>query len=291
MYITSPAFRTASNIQNVLLQNSTLAVLAVGMTLVIMTGGIDVSVGAIMSVSASAGAVLMTNHEVPELVGIFVVLLIAALFGLINGIGVAYLRMPAFLVTLATQSICRGLGLVISMGKTYRRFSLVIVYIGTTSILGIPILLWMTVIIIAIGYFVLHNTIFGRQVMATGGNREAARISGINTRAVEMGCYTLLGLICGIAAIMTVGRIGSYWTALGVGTEFDVIAGVVIGGTSLAGGSGNMAGTFVGVMLMGVIANALNLFGVDAYWQQVAKGLVIFIAVLIDSLRSRKSRS
>ena len=195
------------------------------------------------------------------------------------------------MLPLATQSVGKGLALVISNGQTYRKFCDVMNYIGTSDILGIPVLIWLMAIVLVIGYVLLHHTVYGRKVLATGGNPEAAAVSGINTRVIIMSTYTILGFICGIAAIMTVGRIGSYWTALGTGIEFDVIAGVVIGGTSLAGGSGNMAGTFVGILLMGVISNALNLLGVDAYWQDVAKGAVIFLAVLIDSVRNSYARA
>jgi len=291
MLLISDKFRTLSNMVNILLQNSTLGVMAMGMTLVIITGGIDLSAGAIMSCAACVGAVLIVDHGWNQWLGILVIIAISTAFGVINGFSVAYLRMPAFLVTLATQSVGRGLALVISQGHTYRKFSDVIIYIGTASILGIPVLIWLMLIIMALGYVLLHRTIYGRQVFATGGNAEAALVSGINTRLVEMSTYVIMGLICGIAAIMTVGRIGSYWTALGTGIEFDVIAGVVIGGTSLAGGKGNMAGTLVGVLLMGVISNALNLLGVDAYWQDVAKGCVIFLAVAIDALRNRYARA
>ena len=291
MLIVSSKFRTGSNLVNVLLQNSTLGVMAVGMTLVIIAGGMDVSVGAIMSCAACVGAVLIVDHGVNQWVGMLVIMLISLAFGFVNGFSVAYFRMPAFLVTLATQSIGRGLALVISNGQTYRKFSDAIIYIGTNDILGIPVLIWMMLIIMGIGYILLHHTLYGRRVLAVGGNAEAASASGINTRLTIMSTYVILGFICGIAAIMTVGRIGSYWTALGTGIEFDVIAGVVIGGTSLAGGSGKMTGTLVGVLLMGVISNSLNLLGVDAYWQDVAKGIVIFLAVLIDAVRNRYAKA
>lgn len=291
MLITSSKFRTLTNAVNVLLQNSTLGVLAVGMTLVIITGGIDVSVGAIMTCAACVSAVLLADHGVNQWLGILLTLVISTAFGALNGCSVAYLRMPAFLVTLATQSIGKGLALVISRGNTYRKYSPVITWLGNHSLIGIPVLVWMMLLCMVIGFFVLHRTVYGRKVLAIGGNAEAARVSGINVRWINMSTYTLLGFFCGIASIMTVARIGSYWTALGDGIEFDVIAGVVIGGTSLSGGSGTIPGTLVGILLMGVIANALNLLGVDAYWQNVAKGVVIFIAVMIDAFRSRYTRA
>lgn len=288
---TSSKFGTATNIINILLQNSTLGVLAVGMTLVIITGGIDVSIGGIMTCSACVTAVLISDHGFNQWIGILCGILVAVLFGLLNGFAVSYLKMPAFLATLATQSIGNGLALVISGGNTYRKFSPFITWMGSTSWLGIPVLVWIMAFMFVIGYFILHRTVYGRKVLAVGGNVDAARVSGINVRLVEMGTYTILGAFSGLAAVMTVGRIGSYWTAMGSGIEFDVIAGVVIGGTSLSGGSGKISGTLIGILLMGVIANGLNLLGVDAYWQSVAKGIVIFLAVMIDALRSRYAKA
>lgn len=291
MVCISDKFRTGTNIINVLLQNSTLGVLAVGMTLVIITGGIDVSIGAIMTCSACIAAVLISEHGFNQWAGMLAAMLVATLFGAVNGFAVAYLKMPAFLVTLATQCIGNGLALVISGGSTYRKFSPFITALGSTSFIGIPVLVWIMFLMFVIGFFILHRTIYGRKVLAVGGNKDAARVSGINVRLVEMGTYTILGAFAGLAGLMTVARIGSYWTALGDGIEFDVIAGVVIGGTSLSGGSGKIPGTLVGILLMGVIANALNLLGVDAYWQDVAKGVVIFLAVMIDAFRSRYTKA
>lgn len=291
MVCISDKFRTSTNIINVLLQNSTLGVLAVGMTLVIITGGIDVSIGAIMTCSACVAAVLIKDFGWNQWAGMASAIVVATAFGVLNGYSVAYLKMPAFLVTLATQSIGNGLALVISGGNTYRKFSPFISAMGTTSWLKIPVLVWMMLFMFVIGFFILHRTVYGRKVLAVGGNSDAAKVSGINVRLIEMSTYIILGAFSGLAAIMTVARIGSYWTAMGSGIEFDVIAGVVIGGTSLAGGSGKIPGTLVGIMLMGVIANSLNLLGVDAYWQSVAKGIVIFLAVMIDAFRNRYAKA
>lgn len=287
LLILNDSFRTTNNAINVLLQNSINGAIAVGMTLVIITGGIDVSVGAIMCASACMGAVLIKDIGAPEWLAIIVVLLMATLFGVINGFSVSYLGMPAFLVTLATQSIGNGLGLVLSGGATYRNLGNVFTFIGKNDILGIPVLIWMLIIMFVVGYFLLHRTVYGRKVLAIGGNPDAARVSGIDVKKVRMSVYIILGFICGIAGIMTAARVGSYWSQLGKGVEFTIIAGVVIGGTSLAGGSGTIPGTFIGVLLMGVISNALNLMGVSAEWQDIAKGIIIFLAVMIDATRNK----
>lgn len=281
------SFLTGTNLINVLLQTSVNAVLAIGMTYVIITGGIDVSVGAVMAVSSACGVGLIKVLNVPVGVGILVIIAVGVIFGLINGVSVAYLRMPAFLVTLATQGIARGLTLVISSGKSWYDLPEAFQFIGKESFLGIPVLIYMVAIVFALGMVLLRLTVYGRKVYAIGGNPEAAKVSGISVRRVQMSVYTLLGLITGIAALMTTARVGSFWAAMGTGIEFMVIAGVVVGGTSLAGGVGSLGGTIVGVLLLGVINNALNLWGVPSEWQDVFRGVIIFIAVMLDALRTK----
>ncbi len=287
LLITNSSFRSLNNATNVMLQVSSYAVLGVGMTLVIMTGGIDVSVGATMVVSASVYAVLTQNHGWTEPAGLLMILAVALAMGLINGIGVAYLNMPAFLVTLATQCIGRGVSLVLTGGVSYRNLGSSFTFVGKRSILNIPVQIWIVVIIYVLGYVLLHCTVYGRKVMAVGGNANAAKVSGINNKRVILSTYVFLGIISGLAGFMTMARIGSYYAAMGDSMEFMVIAAAVIGGTSLAGGSGSIMGTLVGTLLIGVINNALNLFGVSAEWQDVAKGVVIFLAVLFDAVKNR----
>lgn len=280
-------FRTITNITNVLLQVSSYAVLGVGMTFVIITGGIDVSVGAVMVACTATYAVLTQNTGMSEPAGLVIMFLVALAFGVLNGVAVAYLNMPPFLVTLATQCIGRGLALVLTGGVSYRKLGESFSFIGKETALGLPMLIWVMAIIFVLGYFLLHRTVYGRKIMAIGGNLNAARVSGINVKRVTMSVYILLGLISGLAGFITAARIGSYYAAMGQGMEFMVIAAVVIGGTSLSGGSGSMLGTLVGTLLIGIINNALNLFGVAAEYQDVARGVVIFLAVLFDAIRNR----
>lgn len=284
---TNANFLTMNNAINVLLQTAIIAVIAIGMTYVIITGGIDVSVGAVMAIASGCGVGLIKIFGVPAWFGVVVIILVGLVFGVINGLSVAYLRMPAFLVTLATMGIARGLTLVISRGKSWYDLPPVFAWIGKGSFLGIPVLIFMVVILYILGIILLNNTVYGRKIFAIGGNSEAAKVSGINVRKVQMSAFALLGLITGIAALMTTARLGSFWAAMGTGVEFTVIAGVVVGGTSLAGGVGSLGGTIIGVLLMGVINNALNLWGVPAEWQDVARGLIIFLAVMMDALRTR----
>lgn len=280
-------FRTASNLLNVFLQVSNYAVLGAGMTFVIMTGGIDVSVGATMVVSAAVYAVTTQEKGVSEPVGLILMMIVAAIVGVINGVGVAYLQMPAFLVTLATQCMGRGLSLVLTGGVSYRNLGVSFTVVSKYAILGIPLMVWIPIIMFVLGYLLLHRTIYGRKVMAIGGNANAAQVSGINVKRITMSTYIILGVVSGVAGFMTMSRLGSYYAAMGESMEFMVIAAVVIGGTSLAGGTGTMMGTVVGTLIIGVINNALNLFGVNADWQQVARGIVIFIAVMFDAMRTR----
>lgn len=282
-------FRTLSNALNVLIQVSNYAVLGVGMTFVIMTGGIDVSVGATMVVSASVYVVVTQILGASEFVGLLALLVVAAAVGLINGVAVAYLNMPAFLVTLATQCVGRGLALVLTGGVSYRNLGVSYTFVGKESFIGIPMMVWIPIIIFVLGYILMHGTIYGRKVMAIGGNVNAARVSGINVRFNIMTTYLLLGIVSGLAGFMTMARLGSYYAAMGEGMEFMVIAGVVIGGTSLAGGEGSILGTLVGTLIIGVINNILNLMGVSADWQDVARGAVIFVAVMFDAVRTRIS--
>ena len=250
--LTNSKFCTMSNFTNVLLQVSNYAVLGVGMTMVIMTGGIDVSVGATMIVSASVYVVCYTE-----------------------------------LVTLSTQCIGRGLSLVLTGGVSFRNIGESFVFIGKSNFLGVPMMIWEMAIVYLLGFLLLEHTVYGRKVMAIGGNMHAARVSGINVKLSIMSTYLILGILCGLAAHMTIARLGSYYASMGEGMEFMVIAAAVIGGTSLAGGSGTILGTLVGTLIIGVINNALNLFNVSADWQNVARGMVIFLAVLFDAARNR----
>ncbi|MBR0397415.1 MAG: ABC transporter permease [Eubacterium sp.] len=284
--VASPSFRTVTNVTNVLLQITTYACLGIGMTFVIITGGIDVSVGGIMVCTGSI-YVSMVKAGVPAGIGILMIFLISLVFGVVNGLSVAYFGMPAFLVTLATQCIGRGLSLVLTGGQSYRDLDKSFVFFGKTRLAGVSIQIWVIILLFIIGYFVLHRTVYGRKLTAVGGNLNAARVSGINDRKITCTAYVVSGLLSGIAAYLTMSRLGSYYAAMGDGIEFMVIAAVVIGGTSMAGGSGTIVGTAVGTLLIGIINNALNLFHVGAEWQNVAKGIIIFLAVLFDAVKNK----
>ncbi len=284
--ITSPSFRTVENASNVLLQVTSYAVLGIGMTFVIMTGGIDVSIGGIMVCCGSVYAYLCQSG-VSGGAAILAMFIVALLVGALNGVSIAYFGMPAFLATLATQCMCRGLALVLTGGASFRDLGASYTFFGKTKLLSIPIQIWVIALLFVIGYLILHKTIYGRKLIAVGGNLHAARVSGINDKLITCSAYIMMGVISGVAGYLTMARLGSYYASMGDGIEFMVIAAVVIGGTSMTGGSGSMIGTLVGTLLIGVINNALNLFRVDAEWQNVAKGFVIFLAVLFDAMKNR----
>lgn len=281
----SKNFLTVSNLTNVMLQTSIIGVLAIGMTFVISTGNIDISVGALIAISSAAGIGLIKVYNFPWWLGMIVMVAVGAAFGVVNGLAVAYLSIPSMLVTLSTQSIASGLVLVLSGGKSWFDLPAQFGALSTGKILGIPYLIWVVLLLYLAFNFVLARTVYGRKILATGGNAESARVSGINTKRTVLSAYILCGCVAGIAAILQTARLNAFWASMGSGMEMQAIAATVIGGTSMTGGRGTMLGTFAGVLLMGVINNALNLLGVVANWQDVARGLIIMVAIIIDAVR------
>jgi len=283
--VISKNFLTIANITNVLLQSSVIGVIAVGMTFVIITRGIDVSVGSVVAIGSAIGVALMLFNGLDQYLGIIVMLAVGLVAGVLNGFSVAKLRMPAFIVTLATMQIFRGLTLAISRGRSWYDLPEAYLALSVGSIGPVPALVIISAFIFVLGHILLAKTTFGQKVYAIGGNPEAARVSGVRVERTLLQVFSLAGGLTGIAAVMLTARLTSFWPTMGTGFEFDSIASVVIGGTSLSGGIGSIGGTAVGVLIMGVINNALNLMNVSAFYQQVAKGGIIFVAVLIDTLK------
>ena len=285
--LTTDSFLTWSNIVNVLLQTSIIAILAIGVTFVLITGGNDLSMGAVMAVSSAAGIGLIKLYNWPWWAGMLVIIAVSMLFGVINGTIVAYIKVPAFLATLSPQFIARGLSLVLSGGSSWFGLPAAFVSIASSSFMGIPFIILSVIVLYIFFYIRLSRTIFGRRVYAVGSNRESARVSGINVPKTILLSHIQCGFLVGIASILQVARMNSFWAAMGDGIEFQAIAGAIIGGTSMSGGVGKLTGTFAGVILMGIINNALNLYGVDANWQEAARGFVIMFAVVVGALRNR----
>lgn len=287
MFILTPQFLTASNLTNIVTQSSIVGIAAVGATFIIITGGIDLSVGSNVALSGMVAATLV-GGGLNGLTGILVAILVAVAVGAFNGASVTLLRLAPFIVTLAVLGMGRGLTLQISGGESVYDLPRSFTWLGGGTVAGIPVPVIMTVVAFAVGYFVLSRTTFGHQVYAVGGNREAARLAGIRDRRVLFSVYVIAGLCAGLAAITLVGRLGSATPTAATGLELQVIAAVVIGGTSLFGGKGSLAGTFIGVLLIGVINNGLTLLNVSPFWVQFMQGLLIFLAVLLDSYNSRR---
>lgn len=285
--LTTNSFLTVSNITNVLLQTSIIAVLSIGITFVLITGNNDLSVGGVMAVSSAAGIGLIKIHGWPWWGGMLVIIGVAVLFGVLNGCIVAYVKAPAFLTTLATQFVGRGLALVISGGSSWYDLPKPFTVIASTSIARLPLIIVVVVALYVVFHVRLSKTIFGRRVYAVGSNPDSARVSGINVPKTILLAYVQCGFLVGLASILQVARMNSFWAAMGTGLESQAIAGAIIGGASMSGGVGNLLGTFAGVLLMGVFNNALNLYGVDANWQEAVRGFVIILAIVIDSIRNR----
>lgn len=280
-------FLTVSNIFNVLRQISINALIAFGMTFVILTGGIDLSVGSILALSSAISAGLMASG-MDTWLAILIGLLAGAVMGAINGVVIAKGRVAPFIATLATMTIFRGLTLVYTQGRPITGLNSDFAILGKGFFLEIPMpVIWM-LISFAILYFILRHTTFGRHVYALGSNEEATRLSGISTSKVKVMVYAISGLFAAISGVILTSRLNSAQPTAGTSYELDAIAAVVLGGTSLSGGNGWIVGTLIGAMIIGVLDNGLNLLNVSSFYQSVVKGAVILLAVLIDRSKAKK---
>ncbi|MFA1714442.1 ABC transporter permease [Peribacillus frigoritolerans] len=281
--VLNPSFMEPNNILNLLRQTSINALIAFGMTFIILTGGIDLSVGSILALSSALMAGMMVSGLDPIL-AILVGILLGAIMGVINGILVSKGKMAPFIVTLATMTIFRGLTLVYTDGKPITGIgdSVMFQMLGRGYFLGVPVPAVVMIIAFLILWFLLHKTSFGRKTYAIGGNERASRISGIKVDRVKVAIYGLAGTMAAIAGAILTSRLNSAQPTAGQSYEMDAIAAVVLGGTSLSGGKGRLFGTLVGVLIIGTLNNGMNLLGVSSFYQQVVKGAVILIAVLLD---------
>lgn len=276
----SPVFATSSNLFNVALATSVTALLAVGQTFVIILAEIDLSVGSVLSFSAAVTALVLQHHSTA--VGIIVGLGVGAGVGLVNGLLVTKTKMPSFIVTLAMLSIMAGLSLQITQGNPIAVSDFNFQNIGQARIGGVPVPVWIMVAVFIVFGVLLARTRFGRYIYATGDNPEAARLSGIPTDRVKILAFVISGLLAALAGFIITARLSTAEPSAGAGMELEAIAAVIIGGTSLLGGRGEMIGTVVGALLLGVIDNGMNLLNVSPFLQSVVKGIVILIAVLFD---------
>ncbi|MDG0821156.1 ribose ABC transporter permease [Staphylococcus equorum] len=277
------AFLEPSNLFNLLRQVSINGLIAFGMTFVILTGGIDLSVGSTLALSSAMVAILMVLG-VDSMIALLLGCIFGAVLGAINGLLITLGKMAPFIATLATMTVFRGLTLVITDGNpiTNLNGSYAFQLFGRGYFLGIPVPAVTMFVTFIILYILLHKTVFGRQTYAMGGNEKAAFISGIKVNKLKIMIYSLAGLMSAMAGAILTSRLNSAQPTAGMSYELDAIAAVVLGGTSLTGGKGRILGTLIGVLIIGVLNNGLNLLGVSSFYQQVVKGVVIIIAVLID---------
>ncbi len=287
----SPYFLTVQNLSNILLQISINGLLAIGMTFVVLSGGIDLSVGSILAAAGMISGGLVTgDHPVSLWVAVLVGLGVGGALGGINGILVAWLRVPPFVATLGMLSAARGLTQTWSDGMPIPDLSDNFVPIGQGHFLGLAVPVWIYLGTAVAAAIVLRNTRYGRYVYAVGGNARSAQTSGVRVRLVTFLTYLISGLTAGLAGLILTARTSSALPQAGIGYELDAIAAVVIGGTSLTGGIGGMLGTFFGVLIIGVINNGLDLLGVSSYYQQIIKGVIIVTAVMIDMQARKQTR-
>lgn len=286
--VISPQFLTVSNWTIIFTQVSINALLAFGVTFVIITGGIDLSLGSMVAVTGVVAALMAHPGDYPVIIPIVLGVLSGVLMGAFNGFVITKSKIAPFIVTLGTMTIARGLALIISKGRPISNLSDSFNFIGGGSLLGIPFPILILIFVFIICTIILNKTVLGRYIYAIGGNEQAAKVSGINVNKIKMTVYIISGLLAGLAGILLTSRVTTGQPNAGAGFELDAIAAAVIGGTSTTGGVGTIAGTMIGALLIGVINNGLDLMNVTSYYQQVVMGTIIIGAVVLDSWNLKK---
>lgn len=286
---TRTTFLTPKNVFNILRQNASNLFLATGMTMVIILGGIDLSVGSVIALSGVAAAGCVANLGLPEAVGFLIAIAIGAAVGMANGFVICKTDIPPFIVTLASMNITKGIALVLTGGSPIRCMTDAFKFPGAGYVGPVPTPIILMIIVFIIAALIINRTQLGRHIYAVGGNAQAAKFSGISVQKVKFLVYTYTGVMAGIAGVVVASRLYSGTPIAGDGAEMDAIAAVVVGGTSMSGGFGRLGGTLIGVLIIGVLNNGLNLMGVDSNWQYIVKGLVILLAVYVDFIRNKKA--
>ncbi|MCO6452017.1 MAG: ABC transporter permease [Caldilineales bacterium] len=297
--LTTDAFMTQPNLINIMRQVSFTGITAVGAAMVLLIGGIDLSIGSVLAFTGVIAAKAIIEAGLPPLVGIFAGIGAGMFVGLINGLIITRLHIPALITTLGTLTIVRGVSFTLTSGlpvfgfpkEPFLGFQEGVQAVGKGYIGPIPVPVVLMIIIFILGFIFLYRTYFGRYIYAIGGNAETSRLSGIKVERMQLLVYTLAGLLTGVAGMIVMGRVNSGQPSIGVGFELEVITAVVLGGVSIAGGSGSLVGVILGVFIMGVLSNGLIILNVSEYNQMVVRGLVLLIAVGIDQLRIRARRT
>jgi ribose transport system permease protein len=280
--VTSPYFFDLTNIRNIVVQSSIIAIVAIGMTMVVITGGIDLSVGSVVALTSMVSAIFITKMGLPVWMSISCSVLIGGLCGLIDGFVITYGKVPAFIATLGMMSFARGFALYTTGAKPIAELPMSYEAISSTKLFGIPMFIIYCIVMYALGWLYLNRTKGGRYIYAIGGNRDSTRLSGISVRFHETVAYVISGLMAGLGGVLLTARLNYATPTAGTGLEMDAIAAAVIGGTSLAGGQGNILMTFLGAILIGTLKNGLTLLNVSSYLQQMIIGVVIVLAVFMD---------
>lgn len=286
---TSSSFLTQKNAFNVLRQISSNLFLACGMTMVIILGGIDLSVGSIIALSGCMAAGCVARYQMPIFAGILAGIFIGMVIGMCNGLVISKTTIPPFIVTLATMNIAKGLAYVYTGGSPVRVVTKEWQFLGAGYVGGVPTPVIILVLVLIITAIIMNKTKLGRHIYAVGGNAQAAKFSGISTAKVKFLVHSYSGIMAGLAGVVLASRMYSGQPTAGDGAEMDAIAAVVVGGTSMAGGSGKIGGTIIGGLIIGVLNNGLNLMNVNSFWQYVVKGSVILLAVFVDYIRNKKA--
>ena len=286
---TRSTFLTPKNMFNILRQNASNLFLAPGLTMVIILGGIDLSVGSVIALSGVVAAGCVVNFGLPEAVGFIAAIAVGAAVGLFNGFIICKTDIPPFIVTLASMNITKGIALVLTGGAPIRCMTDAFKFPGAGYVGPVPTPVILMIVIFVIAALMINKTQLGRHIYAVGGNVQAAKFSGISVQKVKFIVYAYTGVMAGIAGVVIASRLYSGQPTAGDGAEMDAIASVVVGGTSMSGGSGRIGGTLIGVLIIGVLNNGLNLMGVDSNFQYIVKGLVILLAVYVDFLRNKKA--
>lgn len=285
--IGTDSFLTSKNIMSVLRQISINGILAFGMAMTLIVGGIDLSVGSVMALSGCF-CVAAINRGVPAVQAILLTLLLGAVCGLINGMIAAFTEIPSFIITLATQQCFRGAAYLMTQGKAISCYDEVFCSIGTISVGPVPFLVILTILVLAVTILILSQTKFGRGMYAIGGNKNAAVYAGLHVRKIILGAYLIPGIYSALSGIVLAARVYSAQPGAGEGYEGDAIAAAVLGGVSFSGGIGSAGGVMLGALVIGFMNNGLNMLQVSSYWQMLAKGLVILLAVYLDTLKKSK---
>lgn len=284
----SERFLTTSNLLNVALQTSIIAIVAIGMTFTILTAGIDLSVGSVMALCGALATGLAVRQEMGTYPAILMALLVGGLIGAVNGLLIVKGKMPPFVATLAMMAVARGATLVYTEGRPISGIDEQFIALSSGEFLGLTMPVIMMLVVLLLAFLVLRYTKFGNYVYSTGGSEEISRLAGIRTQWVTLGVYVISGITAALGGVLLVARLWSAQPNAAVGAELDAIAAPVLGGVSLFGGVGSVVGTVVGAFILGILSNGLNLMGVPSFYQQVIKGVVLILAIVLDLLTKRR---